>query len=288
MKIIQLQNFSINDGEGIRTTIFMMGCPLRCKWCSNPETWTTQIKHAKYQRTRYICRECNWTQDSGIVKRCPKCTNLVNKEDYYEIKSLGQEVTIEDVISKIKRQLIFYRFSNGGVTFSGGEPTYQEEELRELVNKLFDLGINMSIETCGYFDFEQVRDILSKLNHIFVDIKHMNDEKHFHYTGVSNKIILGNIIKLKQLNIPITIRVPSIIDVNFTKENLEELLDFLKDNFKAYPLNIEFLPYHNFGKEKYNALEMEEYYHEYQCPNNNEFLEIKSHFEYNGIKTIKY
>ena len=153
--VMNIQDFSVNDGEGIRTNIFLAGCPLTCAWCSNPEGQTLQNAMTSY-------------------------------------------MTVEEVTDKVKKQMIFYRMSGGGVTFSGGEATVQQEFLRCLAGRLYDMGISLAIETCGQFAFEEVKDILGKMDLIFYDIKHMDAGKHRIFTGISNEKILSNRIKDSQ------------------------------------------------------------------------------------------
>ena len=210
--IMQLQNYSVNDGDGIRTDIFLAGCPLRCRWCSNPEGQTLENP-----MTRYL--------------------------------------TVEEVLSAIRKQRIFYRYSGGGVTFSGGEATVQTGFLRALTDRLYDMGISLALETCGYFDFDEVRDILEKMDLIFCDIKLMSEEKHRLFTGMSNGTILKNIPRIASLGIPLVIRIPVIHGVNTDDGNLENTFSFIREN--APHARLELLPYHTFGEEKYRQLEME-------------------------------
>lgn len=245
------QNFSINDGDGIRTIIFFGGCPLRCKWCSNPESHI----------------------------------NLNNSGNCEENK-LIYHYNIEEILSVIEKQRIFYRFSAGGVTFSGGEATMQQDILRELVNILYEKGIDLAIETSGYFEFDEVKDILYKLNLIFIDIKHMNDEKHKYFTGVSNTKILENIKFLNQLNVPVVIRIPVIVGINSDMKNIIETAKFVKENMKEP--KIELLPYHSFGDEKYEALGKGKPSRNYQTPSNEYLKELKKAIENEGVEVVSY
>ena len=286
--VIQLQNFSINDGDGIRTTIFMMGCPLRCNWCSNPETWATTPVQATFITKELICPSNDYSTKIIDETICPICQKKLNYQETITIKTLGEEMSVKQIVNKIKRQEIFYRFSQGGVTFSGGEPTFQSDFLTLLVNELEKLNIDMAIETSGYFDFEKIKDTLAKLSHIFYDLKCLDDNLHQKMTGVSNQIILENLIKLKELALPITIRIPAIKEVNFTKDNLSKTLTFLKTNFQNYPLDLEFLPYHKYGEEKYEALKIKKDYYNFSAPSSQEINEVRNWFEKNGISTIEY
>lgn len=237
------QNFSVNDGDGIRTIIFFAGCPLHCKWCANPE---------------------------GL---CGK-NKFVNR------------YSVDDLLKILNRQEIFYRYSGGGVTFSGGEATMQQDILRELVNRLFDKAYNLAIETSGYFKFDEVKDILEKLDLIFIDIKHMDDSKHIQFTGVSNEKILNNIKKLGELNKDIVIRIPLIVGVNATHENIIETVKFVK----AYINNpkIELLPYHNFGDEKYEALGIEKPSRDFTTPSIELLNELKDLIEKENVEIVSY
>lgn len=210
--IMQLQNFSVNDGEGVRTNIFMAGCPLRCAWCANPEGQTLQNSLTHYEET-------------------------------------------EDVMGAIRRQYIFYRNSGGGVTFSGGEPAAQPEFLRELVDTLYDDGISLAIETCGQFEFSLIRPILEKMDLIFMDLKHIDSEKHRILTGVGNEIILENLKRTYQLGVPMVIRIPMIKGVNCEEEILRRTYTFLQEY--APKAKLELLPYHKWGEEKYRELGLE-------------------------------
>lgn len=210
--IMQLQNFSVNDGEGIRTIIFMAGCPLRCAWCANPEGQTLQNP-----MTRWI--------ETG------------------------------EILTEIRRQAIFYRFSGGGVTFSGGEATAQPVFLRELVDALYDEGFDLAIETCGQFDFDALVPVLRKMNLLFIDLKHIRSDLHRKFTGLGNELILENIQKADALGIPMVVRIPTIIGVNADDGTMKDAFTFLRE--KAPHASLELLPYHRFGEEKYGQLGMQ-------------------------------
>ncbi len=207
--VMNIQNFSVNDGEGIRTNIFLAGCPLACAWCSNPE-------------------------GQSLHNAMTSC------------------MTVEEVVDKVKKQMIFYRISGGGVTFSGGEATVQQEFLRRLAFRLYDMGISLAIETCGQFEYEDVKDIFGKMDLIFYDIKHMDDRKHRAFTGVSNEKILSNVPKVAGLGVPMVVRIPVIHGVNTGDGNLESTFEFIKR--EAPRARLELLPYHTYGAGKYEEL----------------------------------
>lgn len=207
--LMQLQNFSVNDGEGIRTIVFLAGCPLRCPWCANPEGQTLQNPLTRWAET-------------------------------------------EEVLREIHRQSVFYRFSGGGVTFSGGEATAQPAFLRELTESLYDDGFDLAIETCGHFDFDEISPVLRKMNLIFMDLKHIDPAVHKRFTGVGNGLILENLRKTAALGVPMVVRIPVILGVNGDDVAMAGAFAFLRDN--APGASLELLPYHRFGEEKYRRL----------------------------------
>ncbi|WP_291637697.1 glycyl-radical enzyme activating protein [Clostridium sp.] len=239
------QNFSVNDGNGIRTVIFFAGCPLRCHWCSNPES-------------------LNYNKKNNFI---------------YNYNS-------EQILKIIEKQKIFYRFSGGGVTFSGGEATLQTDILRKLVYKLYDQAIDLAIETSGYFNFDDVKDILEKLNLIFIDIKHMDDNKHKFYTGISNEQILKNISRLNKLKVPVVVRIPVIGGVNSDLENIRKTARFVKDNIDAPKL--ELLPYHSFGDSKYEALGLEKPSRQFGTPSPDYLRELNNIVRNEGVEVVSY
>ena len=207
--IMQIQNFSVNDGEGIRTIIFLAGCPLRCAWCSNPEGQTPDNPMTRWAET-------------------------------------------EDIVREVRRQSVFYRFSGGGVTFSGGEATAQPEFLKELTDRFYDDGYDLAMETCGQFDFDALAPVLEKMNLIFMDLKHIDSQRHRYFTGVDNRLILENIRRTAVLGPKLVVRVPVILGVNGDNGTMAGIFRFLREN--APSAGVELLPYHRFGEEKYRQL----------------------------------
>jgi glycyl-radical enzyme activating protein family len=240
--VSQIQSFSVNDGEGIRTTIFLSGCPLRCKWCCNPETWTINPKIA--------------------------------------------QLSVKEVLQRVKRDIIFFRESGGGITFSGGEATFQQSFLRALVNVHEEIGVDMAIETSGYFIWDQVKDVMEKLDFIFVDLKHMNSKKHHELTGVDNKLILENIEKIGNLNKAVVVRIPLVKGINDDEENISSTAKYVKQYVPGG--KIEILPYHNLGEKKYETMRLDKFKNVFNTPSREEINAVKEIIRSTGVEIIDY
>lgn len=240
---MQMQDLTVNDGDGIRTMVFLAGCPLRCAWCANPE---------------------GQTQDNSMVRK----------------------VSADEICERIHRQEIFYRFSGGGVTFSGGEACAQPEFLSELASRLYDEGYSLALETCGMFDFERLCGTLQKMDLIFMDIKHMDPEKHRQFTGADNTQILGNIRKTYALGIPMVIRVPTIIGVNGNDADLQAVFQFIRNEIPD--AGLELLPYHTYGDEKYRQLGRPLPSRDFQTPTDEQMEHWKEQARAMGIRVVSY
>jgi len=284
--VIQMQDYSIHDGDGVRTTLFLAGCKLRCQWCANPESWTQQQKLVFYRHKCIGCMKCAQACPQKLMpcemlrpnKKCMVCGACVHV--------CTQKASVDDVMKKIERDALFFRYTGGGITFSGGEPFLQHNFIRALLVKLEELGIESWVETCGFFDFEAVKDILPKFSHIFLDIKHMDRQKHIHFTGCDNKIILDNAKKIYALGIPITIRIPTMVEVNLDDENLKNTAIFMQEHLPN--ADIELLPYHELGKAKYISLGMEDKFVAFTTPTQEQMNHGYEIFENHGIQIVEY
>ncbi|RRD40697.1 glycyl-radical enzyme activating protein [Leptotrichia sp. OH3620_COT-345] len=213
------------DGPGIRTVVYLKGCPLRCLWCSNPETQKTE-------------NEVYW--DYGAI--CPITG---------ELPKVAKKMTLNEVFKEVMKDEKFYRKSGGGVTLSGGEILVNAKFAIKLFEKLKEEYIGTAIETTGFGNYEELESLAKLTDTVLFDIKHMNSEKHKQYTAVSNKVILENLERLSKWHKNIIMRFPFIKGVNDDKENIAETAKFLK---KVNLLDVDILPYHTMGLEKYRKL----------------------------------
>lgn len=282
--VLQLQDYSLTDGDGVRTIIFLAGCPMRCQWCANPESHTLERRIFHYEHKCIDCGRCVEICTEGKDPRkhqncsmCGRCTDVCLVD---ALKMSGTEMTVDEVVGQIKRDSIFYLFSKSGVTFSGGEPFYQHEFLRALSERLEDMGIDMWVETCGQYQWSQVEDIAGRLSHAYCDIKHMDEEVHRKYTGMGNSRVIENVKHMYDAGIPVTVRIPLIPEVNFTYENLDRTAEFMKKNIPE--ADIELLPYHELGKTKYKALGMD--FTTFTIPDGKDIEEAYRIFEKHNIK----
>ncbi len=257
--VMQLQPFSVNDGDGIRTTIFLAGCPLRCKWCSNPEGFSRQTLIGWHERKCIGCGKCTAVCPQGIGinlnaarEKCIACGSCTESCSTNARCVMVHEVEADEILAAVQKHRLFYAMSGGGITFSGGEAAAQPAFLNYLTEQLYDMGYGMTIETSGYFDFEEVKVSLERMDMIFMDLKHIDSEVHEKYTGVANRRILENMKRLQQLPAEVVIRIPVIGGVNNDEDNIRRSAAFVHANVPK--ARMELLPYHKFGMIKYEAI----------------------------------
>lgn len=266
--VFNIQHYSLHDGPGIRTIIFLKGCPLRCKWCCNPESqsYEPEISYVDNKCIGYLeCGYCKDTFPEGTISFAENGKAVIKHEecsqypDFAEccpsraIKVEGKKYTINELLDIVEKDAVFYGHGDGGLTVSGGEPLTHKKFLLELLKEAKKRRINTAIETCGYADYETLFEVAKYLDTILFDIKSLNREKHKEYTGHENSIILNNFTQLCKdyPNLPKIVRTPVIPGFNDSLEDIEAILGFLK---RFSNISYEPLPYHSFGKGKYKAL----------------------------------
>lgn len=268
--IFDIQHYSLHDGPGVRSTVFFKGCPLSCKWCSNPESQqhTSQVMY--YQNTCTVCEACitacpheALSLDAGTIRRqddkCQICGECILACKSKSRVLSGHPERVDEICTEVREHWRIFMQSGGGITCSGGEPLTQPEFLKGLLVELHDeLGFHTCLDTTGYAPWKTLEAMLPHLDMILLDIKHMNNNAHCEGTGVGNVSILQNAIELGKLKFPVTIRLPLIPQFNDSLINLEQMGVFLNENGLS---SVEIMPYHEFGLSKYKALQMD-----YQAP----------------------
>ncbi|BFK82644.1 choline TMA-lyase-activating enzyme [Clostridium baratii] len=271
-RIFNIQKYNMYDGPGIRTIVFFQGCPLRCKWCANPEG---MVKKNRVMFKRNLCENClecvdvcpvgihkiNSITNTHEINRsidcvgCKKCEEACVKS---AINIIGENKTISELLEIIEEDRTFYEMSGGGVTLGGGEVLMQPEAALSLLMACKNAGINTAIETSGYTKTETILKIAEFTDLFLFDIKHINSDEHFKWTGVRNEQILENLKNLLQNKFNVQIRMPLLKGVNDSEEAITKAMEFLLPykeykNFKG----IDLLPYHKMGVNKYNQLGVE-------------------------------
>ena len=291
--IFDIERYAIHDGPGIRTLVFFKGCPLRCKWCANPESLHVKPELVYWKNKCIRCGMCIKKCDYGALSSrndviiidkdkcclCNKCTIVCNAE---ALKIIGKEMTPYEVVQEVLKDEMFYNDSGGGVTFSGGEAFVQYEFLFELAKLCKQNQIHTCIETCGFVPWEHMKEVSSYIDLFLYDFKLMDSKKHKEYTGVANELILENFKKLVKLRKSIVARVPVIPGINDYKENFENMIVFL--NEYAPGIRVDLLPYHRLGMEKYDRLNKDYELKNIVPPTKDKMLEIKEMFLSNGFE----
>lgn len=296
--ITNIQKFSVHDGDGIRTSVFFKGCPLRCEWCHNPET---QRYEREMQFDAGRCTGCG-----ACVKACPskalsmkdgkpvlnrtacslcgKCENFCTA-GLREI--IGREYTVKELVKELMKDQMFYEESGGGVTFSGGEVmTMDMDYVLAAARELRRQDVTLNIDTCGYAPYERFAALLPYVDTFLYDVKVMDPELHKKYIGVDPALILENLVRLARDGARISIRIPVIKEVNGSEKNMKETIAFLKEH-DIHPAKIHLLPYHDTGRGKYPKLDMEYKGEDFHTPDREELEKFVRLFADAGFTDTK-
>lgn len=257
--IFDVQRFSLHDGPGIRTTVFFKGCPLRCIWCSNPESQTMRSEfmfNAERCISCGLCSECcplksPFSTDRFAQGRCIGCDSCIDRCPTEALTKKGREIDADSLLREILRDRIIFEQSGGGVTFSGGEPLLQADFLRQILKKCVAAGIDTCMETALHVDWCDIESVLPDLSHVLCDIKHPDSEIHREWTGVGNHIIIENAARLLRQHADVLVRIPVIPGFNTTPQAHSGFVKLFKE---LNVTKIELLPYHIYGESKYRLL----------------------------------
>jgi len=259
--IFNIQKFSLHDGPGIRTTVFMKGCPLQCRWCSNPESVRPYSEIMLYDVRCIGCRKCEEACPTGAIyfsekgrevdwDKCDQCLACARVCPSKAIELTGQEMTVEEVVKVLEEDRIFYQNSGGGMTVSGGEALLQWEFVRDLFRRSRKRGIHTALDTTGSAPWQNVEQVLAHVDLVLHDIKHMDSRKHREATGVGNEQILENVRRVAA-KVDTWVRVPLIPGFNDSETNLRQVAQFASS---IGAVKVSILPYHEWGASKYEKL----------------------------------
>ena len=293
--ITGIQRFSLHDGPGIRTVVFFKGCPLRCFWCHNPETWAMKSELLFYQARCFNCGLC--------VDTCPEKAHSMQQEEHKFDRSLckacglcidncpakaleitGELWDADTLVDELIKDKNYYTNSKGGVTLSGGEPVSQADFVVTVLKKLKKHGINRAVETSGFCEKETLKKIIPHLDLVIMDIKHIDDNKHKKYTGQSNEQILDNALFLSKTDIPLIIRTPIIPDFNDNIKDIGKIADYIKsfDNLQYY----ELIGFHNYSENKFCSLDINFETKNIIPPSRDKLEELANAAEMKGVGNI--
>jgi len=270
--IFNVQKYNVYDGPGVRTIVFFKGCPLRCKWCANPEGWEKKYQ-IMYKKS--LCVDCgacvsvcpvgihNFSPQDGKHEinrklECVGCGKCVEACPQTALALAGEAKTISELLQVVQEDQAFYDMSGGGITLGGGEVLMQPEAAANLLAACKQEGINTAIETCGYAKLETLLRVGEFTDLFLYDIKHIDSERHYALTGVRNELILSNLQELLARRYNVVVRLPLLKGINDRQEDIVRLIDFLRPyrdykNFKG----VDLLPYHKLGVHKYEQLDLD-------------------------------
>lgn len=263
--IFNIQKFSIHDGPGIRTVVFFKGCPLRCRWCSNPESQTVHTQILWNSSKCVQCHKCEETCPTSSIcfvndrfsfqhQTCTGCLACAQLCPAKALEYTGKHMDIAAVMREVKKDFDFYEESGGGVTLSGGEVLVWHEFAARLLDELRQEQIHSALETTGFAEEAIFQKVASRAGLLLYDMKHHDPEKHREFTGVSNERIINNMRWAVQHNIPVIARIPVIPGVNAKPEDADRFCSLLHE---IGITQVHLLPFHQFGQGKYETLQME-------------------------------
>jgi pyruvate formate lyase activating enzyme len=289
--VFNIKRFAVDDGPGIRTTVFLKGCPLRCWWCHNPEGQNSSLELMYRQKRCIMCGECTKTcpnhalslgaKHLSINRRiCSLCGECAKKCPSEALTIVGEETSVEEVMREINKDSAFYEESQGGITISGGEPLLQIGFTDAILNECKKRNVHTAVDTCGYASHETIERIKNKVDLFLYDLKIMNETKHKKYTGKSNGPVLENLKTLAENGNDLLIRFPVIPGISDDEKNVKRIANLV---FSYGLKRICLLPYHRAGIEKYRNLGRGYRLNSTKVPSEQKLNAIKKLLEASGL-----
>ncbi|QSX09078.1 glycyl-radical enzyme activating protein [Alkalibacter rhizosphaerae] len=307
-KIYDIQRFTVNDGPGIRTEVFLKGCPLTCLWCHSPESQAYESQLGLYMMRCIGIENCGkcleacthkaisegevvysevYKKDITKIKvdfdKCHSCFDCVEACRSKALVVIGEDKTVEETMVIIRKDSAYYKKSSGGVTISGGEALSQPKFTLELLKACKDEGLHTCLDTTGFAKWDTLEKMIPYVDLVLLDLKHMDSESSKELVGVPNEIILENAVKMAQSGVDIQIRVPIIPGHNDSMENLEKTGLFCQQLGDAVSM-VQILPYHKLGTIKYERLAKPYLLEDLEPPSEERMEEIKAFLEGFGLK----
>ncbi len=301
--ITNIQRFSINDGPGIRTSVFIKGCRLHCSWCHNPECIHS---FEEIYWKPMLCRQCGRCFsvcpqgaiqppiEPGIaeneyyykidVSKCDRCMKCVEVCPFNALTKVGDLMSVEEVLDEVERDMLFYSNSGGGMTITGGEPTTVPEFTLELLQKAKERGLHNCLDTCGFCEWEILDSMRPFVDIFLYDVKCMNNKLHIMRTGVNNSPILTNLVRLAETGSDIHVRIPVIPGLNDSTEHMERVADYL-EALKPAVKQVDLLPFHNWCQDKYRWLGLQWEYTDVESMSSVEVEDLRDILEERGLHT---
>jgi pyruvate formate lyase activating enzyme len=288
--VFNIMRFALNDGPGIRTTVFMKGCPLKCWWCHNPESQSRQVELTFFPERCIRCGECiiacphgalhmegHPVRDVSVCQHCGSCAEACACGAH---QIVGRRMSVEEVMKVILRDVVFYDESSGGVTFSGGEPLLQPEFLEEVLDRCAEQRLHKTVDTCAIASSETVDRISPKVDLWLVDLKVADPARHRQLTGMDNGVILANLETLVRRGASVIVRIPIVPTVNDDEENIRDSIELLA---RIGVRRLDLLPYHQTGSGKYDALQRPYRLDDLRPPSAERMEEIADRFKNKGF-----
>jgi len=275
--VFNIQRYTLHDGPGIRTEVFFKGCTLHCRWCSNPEGINAEIEVGVFKnrcigidRCGYCLSACPQSRDGIFIvednkiagidrKKCTKCCKCAEACPSNALKTWGEKMSVPDVMKVILADRAFYEKSGGGATLSGGEVLMQWEFARALLKACKKNSLHTCMESSLHYRTDVLEHIYPYVDLVITDIKHMNSTRHKQFTGAGNELILKNIKRTVEFNMPLVIRIPVVPDHNNNEENIRATAEFIVRELNSCVNQVQVLPYRQLGMEKYTSLGIDYY-----------------------------
>ncbi len=291
--VFSIERYAVHDGHGIRTIVYLKGCPLRCLWCANPEGQDARPEVLAFPERCIRCGRCEAACPNGVARcrerpdsaqpsmicdGCGRCADACPAEAR---RLFGRRMTVGEVLAIALKDRAFYRKSGGGITLSGGEPTAQADFGAELLHACHGRGLDTAMETCGYVRFPLLAGMAQHVDELLYDLKHMDREAHRRLTGVPNDLILDNLKRLDAQGNAVVVRVPVIPGLNDSRENLMATAAFVATLSSVRA--IELLPYHNYGSGKYRRCGREYALPDLTLPDRDRLRKLRAMVEAAGV-----